>query len=94
MTQVGLRSAEREEHDYIREQGLRFSRPREFRAAGPTAIAEMLSENVYITFDLDGFDSSEMSARRHAGARRPALGRGQRAAGGGRAHSAASSAST
>ena len=62
VTQVGLRSAEREEHDYIREQGFRFHSPREFRAAGPEAIAEMLSDAVYITFDLDAFDSSVISA--------------------------------
>jgi agmatinase len=62
VTQVGLRSAEREEHDYIREQGFRFHSPREFRAAGPEAIAGMLSDAVYITFDLDAFDSSVISA--------------------------------
>jgi agmatinase len=62
LVQVGLRSAEREEHGYIREQGLRFHSPREFRAAGPEAIVEMLSDAVYITFDLDAFDSSVISA--------------------------------
>ena len=62
IVQVGLRSAEREEHDYIREQGLRFYSPREFRAMGPEAVTEQLSEAVYITFDLDAFDSSVVSA--------------------------------
>jgi agmatinase len=62
VTQVGLRSAEREEHDHIREHGFRFHSPREFRAAGPEAIAGMLSDAVYITFDLDAFDSSVVSA--------------------------------
>jgi agmatinase len=62
IVQVGLRSAEREEHDYIREQALHFHSPREFRAAGPEAIADMLSDAVYITFDLDVFDSSVISA--------------------------------
>ena len=62
LVQVGLRSAEREEHDYIREQGLRFYGPREFRAIGPDTIAEQLSDAVYITFDLDAFDSSVVSA--------------------------------
>ena len=62
IVQIGLRSAEREEHDYIREQGLRFHSPREFRATGPEAIADMLSDAVYITFDLDAFDSSVISA--------------------------------
>jgi hypothetical protein len=64
VTQVGLRSAEREEHDHIREHGFRFHSPREFRAAGPEAIAGMLSDAVYITFDLDAFDSSVVSVGR------------------------------
>src|SRR5207247_4640699 len=58
----GLRSGEREEHEYIRENGLRFYSPREFRAMGPEAIAEQLSDSVYVTFDLDAFDSSVVSA--------------------------------
>lgn len=59
---VGLRSAEREEHDLIREQGLRFFSPREFRELGPEGVAALLSDDVYITFDLDSLDSSVMSA--------------------------------
>jgi agmatinase len=62
VVQVGLRSAERDEHEYIREKGLRFYSPREFRAIGPEAIAEQLSDSVYVTFDLDAFDSSVVSA--------------------------------
>jgi agmatinase len=62
VVQVGLRSAEREEHEYILEQGMRFLGPREFRAEGPAAISALLSENVYVTFDLDAFDSSVISA--------------------------------
>jgi agmatinase len=62
VVQVGLRSAEREEHDYIREQGLPFYSPQEFRAAGAEAIADQLSEAVYITFDLDAFDPSQVAA--------------------------------
>ena len=62
MTQVGLRSAEREEHDYIREQGFRFYQPAEYRALGPEALSDQLSDEVYLTFDLDAFDSSVMSA--------------------------------
>ena len=62
LVQVGLRSAERDEHDYIREKGLRFYSPREFRAMGAEAIAEQLSDSVYVTFDLDAFDSSVVSA--------------------------------
>ncbi len=62
VVQVGLRSAEREEHDYIREQGLRFYSPQEFRSLGVEGVASQLSESVYITFDLDAFDSSVVSA--------------------------------
>ncbi len=62
VTQVGLRSAEREETDYLREQGFRFHAPREYRALGPEALADQLGEDVYLTFDLDAFDSSVMSA--------------------------------
>jgi len=62
IVQVGLRSAEREEHEYIREKGLRFHSPREFRAIGADAVAEQLSDSVYVTFDLDAFDSSVVSA--------------------------------
>lgn len=62
VTQVGLRSAEREEHDYIVERGFRFYQPREYRALGPEGIAQQLSDSVYLTFDLDAFDSSVMSA--------------------------------
>jgi agmatinase len=62
VTQVGLRSAEREEYDHIREQGFHFYQPREYRTLGPEALADELSGNVYLTFDLDALDSSVMSA--------------------------------
>ncbi|MEX0799671.1 MAG: agmatinase [Dehalococcoidia bacterium] len=62
VVQVGLRSAEREEHDLIRERGLAFLSPQELRAAGPESIAERLSDEVYITFDLDAFDPSQVAA--------------------------------
>ncbi len=62
VVQVGLRSAEKEEHDELKEAGLPFYQPAEYRALGPQGIADQLSENVYITFDLDAFDSSVMSA--------------------------------
>ncbi len=62
VVQVGLRSAELEEHEYIREQGMRFYSPREFRALGPEGVAALLSDSVYLTFDLDAFDSSVVSA--------------------------------
>ncbi len=62
VVQVGLRSAEREEHDLIRERGLSFYSPQEFRRIGPQAVAEQLSESVYITIDLDAFDPSQVAA--------------------------------
>jgi agmatinase len=62
VVQVGLRSAEREEHEYIVEQGFRFHSPREYRALGPAGVSALLTEDVYITFDLDAFDSSVISA--------------------------------
>ena len=62
VVQVGLRSAEREEHDFIRERGLPFYSPRELRAAGAESIADQLSDAVYITFDLDAFDPSQVAA--------------------------------
>jgi len=62
VVQVGLRSAEREEHDFIRERGLPFYSPRELRAAGAESIADQLSDAVYITFDLDAVDPSQVAA--------------------------------
>jgi agmatinase len=62
VVQVGLRSAEREEAEEIRAQGLPFFSPSEYRALGPKGIADRLSENVYVTFDLDALDSSVMPA--------------------------------
>ncbi len=62
VVQVGLRSAEREEHDLIRERGLPFYSPQEYRAAGPEAIAARLTDVVYITIDLDAFDPSQVAA--------------------------------
>jgi agmatinase len=62
VVQVGLRSAEREEHEFIRERGLPFYSPRQWRAAGPESIAAQLAEDVYITIDLDAFDPSQVAA--------------------------------
>ena len=41
---------------------MRFYSPREFRALGPQGVAALLSDSVYVTFDLDAFDSSVVSA--------------------------------
>lgn len=62
VTQVGLRSASVEDAALIRDRGLGFYSPREYRAAGAQAVADRLSDHVYITIDLDNFDPSEMSA--------------------------------
>jgi len=62
VVQVGLRSAEREEHDYIREQGLPFYSPQEYRRLGAQGVAGRLSDSVYVTIDLDAFDPSQVAA--------------------------------
>lgn len=62
VTQVGLRSAPVEDVELIREQGLMFLSPRELRAQGNDAVVSRLSDDVYITIDLDHFDPAEMSA--------------------------------
>ena len=62
VTQVGLRSAPVEDAELIREKGLAFYSPQELRTAGNAAVVSHLSDDVYITIDLDSFDPSEMSA--------------------------------
>ncbi len=62
VTQVGLRSASAEDAALIRDRGLAFYSPGAFRAAGPREVAGRLSDDVYITIDLDCFDPSEMAA--------------------------------
>src|SRR3990172_8996490 len=62
VTQVGLRSASAEDAALIRERGLAFYSPRDYRAAGAAAGVERLSDAVYVTIDLDHFDPAEMSA--------------------------------
>jgi agmatinase len=62
VTQVGLRSASIEDWQYINDQGLAFYSPRELRAQGADAVIAHLTDDVYITIDIDSFDPSEMSA--------------------------------
>jgi agmatinase len=62
VTQVGLRSASVEDRDAIRAAGGRFFSPAGYREAGAAAVVDELSDDVYITIDLDSFDPSEMSA--------------------------------
>ncbi|MGB6837112.1 MAG: agmatinase [Dehalococcoidia bacterium] len=61
---VGLRSASLEEAAYIREQGMAFYSPEALRglASGAQKVAAQLTENVYISIDLDAFDPSQMAA--------------------------------
>ncbi len=62
VTQIGLRSAEAGEYAHIREGGFAYYSPRALRAAGAREIIDRLSDSVYITIDLDGFDPSQMAA--------------------------------
>jgi len=62
VTQVGLRSAAFEDHEFIRGEGLSFYSPRALRAAGASAVIDKLTDDVYVTIDLDNFDPSEMAA--------------------------------
>jgi agmatinase len=62
VTQVGLRSASVEDAALIRDEGLAFYSPARLRAAGADDVVRHLSDDVYITIDLDAFDPSEMSA--------------------------------
>ncbi|MBI2724319.1 MAG: arginase family protein [Chloroflexi bacterium] len=62
VTQVGLRSASAEDATLIRDRGLAFFSPRDYRQAGAQAVVDRLSDEVYITIDLDHFDPAEMSA--------------------------------
>ena len=60
---VGLRSASREEHHYLRESGVPFFPAHKYRRLnnGPQQVLEHLSSNVYITIDLDAFDPAQMA---------------------------------
>ncbi len=62
VVQVGLRSAAAEEAALIRERSLPWLSPEVYRAEGPGGVVRRLSEDVYITIDLDGLDPSIMSA--------------------------------
>ena len=62
VTLVGLRSAPAEDAALIRDEHLPFFTPSQFRVAGAAAIVERLTDDVYVTIDLDAFDPSEMAA--------------------------------
>lgn len=62
VTLVGLRSAPAEDAALIRDEHLPFFTPAQFRGASAASIVERLTDDVYITIDLDAFDPSEMAA--------------------------------
>jgi agmatinase len=64
LVQVGLRSATREEHELIRQRELPFFSVSAYRAlaGGPREVVSRLSEDVYVTIDLDVFDPCQMAA--------------------------------
>jgi agmatinase len=60
---VGLRSASREEHQFLREAGVPFFPMHEYRKMldGPRRVVEQLSPAVYVTIDLDAMDPAQMA---------------------------------
>jgi N1-aminopropylagmatine ureohydrolase len=62
VTQVGLRSASFEDAQFVSAEGLAFYSPAAMRETGAEAVISNLTDDVYVTIDLDCFDPSEMSA--------------------------------
>jgi agmatinase len=62
--QVGMRSASTDQVALIRERNLPFLTPQAYRARenGPADVVARLSQQVYVSIDLDGFDPSQMAA--------------------------------
>lgn len=60
---VGLRSASREEHQYLRAAKVPFYPAHQYRRLGdgPGEVVQHLSEHVYVTIDLDAFDPAQMA---------------------------------
>lgn len=63
LVHVGLRSASIEEHRYLREEGIPHFPAHRYRrlADGPEQVSDRLSENVYITIDIDAFDPAQVA---------------------------------
>jgi agmatinase len=63
LVHVGLRSATREEHEFLRGAGIPFFPAHLYRRMpdGPRRVAEHLSQNVYITIDIDCFDPAQVA---------------------------------
>jgi agmatinase len=64
VVQVGLRSADRAEHEFIGERALPFFTVGAYRALadGPGEVVARLAADVYVTIDLDALDPAEMAA--------------------------------
>jgi agmatinase len=64
VVQVGMRSVSADQVSLIRERNLPFFTPPAYRALadGPVEIARILTQDVYISVDLDGLDPSQMAA--------------------------------
>ncbi len=67
IVQVGIRAQCREEYDFIQKNGIstyyaRFIRNGDYGVNWEGRVVDNLTENVYITFDIDGFDPSVVPA--------------------------------
>jgi len=67
IVQVGVRAQSKDENEFRKRNGIRTFYAREIKMGmygenWQEMAARILSENVYITFDLDGFDPSVLSA--------------------------------
>jgi len=64
LVHVGLRSAEREEYDYLIRNNIPIFPAHRFREMpnAPEQVAELLTAHVYVTIDIDCIDSSLMPA--------------------------------
>lgn len=62
LVHVGLRSATRAEHDFLRGANIPFYPAHTYRRMrdGPMRVAEHLTDNVYITIDIDCFDPAQV----------------------------------
>jgi agmatinase len=63
LVHVGLRSASREEHAYLKEQRIPHFPAHTYKklADGPDQVTDCLTENVYITIDIDAFDPAQVA---------------------------------
>jgi len=64
LVHVGLRSAEREEYEFLLQHNIPIFPAHRYRELtnGPEQVADLLTDNVYVTIDIDCLDSSLMPA--------------------------------